>query len=191
MKKITTLTILIVLFMSCMSSPAKKYYQLFLTVSPEETLTRMEKSIYIDRIDAQSFYDNFEIVYRDSPYQLNYYSYHFWAEKPGPLIRNSIIDYFSKNKIFSKIFIDLTSGSPDLTLKARIRAIEEEDHEEAWFARLSMEITIVDFKSEEVLYFHEFDRTERMPGMDISYLPVVLSRILKEELSIIIDGLAK
>ncbi len=191
MKKIGILLIVIVLGFACLTSPVKKYYQIFLPTNQEVSSAQIDKTIYIDRIPTQSFYDNFEIVYRDSPYQLNYYSYHFWAEKPGSLIRNSIYEYFKKNRIFSKTIIDLSSGEPDFSLRARIRSIEEEDRQEAWFARLSMEIEIVDFKTQEIVYSHEFDRMEKMPGMDIVYLPVVLSQILREELTALIDWLSE
>ncbi|MFC2161188.1 hypothetical protein ACFLRW_06695 [Acidobacteriota bacterium] len=191
MKKINILLLIVVLGFACMSTPIKKYHQIFMPVNPDSSSIHIDKSIYIDRIPTQSFYDNFEIIYRDSPYQLNYYAYHYWAEKPGPLIRNSIYEYFKKNRVFSKILIDLSSDNADLTFKARIRAIEEEDHEEAWYARLSMEIEILDFSSGETILFHEFDRKEKMPNMDIVNLPVVLSQILKEELGTVLDVLLR
>jgi len=49
----------------------------------------------------------------------------------------------------------------------------------------------VDFKTQEIVYSHEFDRMEKMPGMDIVYLPVVLSQILREELTALIDWLSE
>lgn len=53
-----------------------------------------------------------------------------------------------------------------------------------------MEIEILDFSSGESILFHEFDRKEKMPDMDIVSLPMVLSQILKEELVAVLDILS-
>jgi ABC-type uncharacterized transport system auxiliary subunit len=145
MKKICFLSIILILTFACLSSPPKKYHQIYLPENPQASSYKINKTIYVDHIQTMLFYDNFEIVYRESPYHLNYYSYDFWAEKPAILIRDSIIDFFKKNKIFSRVRKELTGEESDYTLKARIRAIEEDDRADAWHARLSMEFDIVDF----------------------------------------------
>lgn len=191
MKKIGVLLFFAILGFGCLSSPVKDYHQIDLSISAGDIAGPIQKSIYIDRISTQSFYDNFEIVYRESPYTVKYYTYHFWAEKPGPLIRNAIYNVLKKNNVFSNILLELAVGNPDLTLKARIRAIEEDDRVEAWYARLSMELEVLDFKTNERLVYHEFDRLEKMPEMNIEKLPEVLSRILGEELQAVIQALSK
>jgi ABC-type uncharacterized transport system auxiliary subunit len=108
MKKIGFLLIISILTFGCLSSPPKKYHQIYLPENPKASSYKIKKIIFVDRIQTMLFYDNFEIVYRESPYQLNYYSYDFWAEKPAVLIRDSIIDYFTKNKIFSRVRKELT-----------------------------------------------------------------------------------
>lgn len=191
MKKIGLLLLFVLFGFGCMSSPAKRYYQIYLPENLDVSTIEIGKTLYIDRVESKQFYDNFEIVYRNSPYHINYYSYDFWAEKPGQLIRDSIYEYFKKNRNFVAIYRDLISGNPDLILKARIRAIEEEDHEDAWYARLSMEIEISDFETEEVLVSHEFEELRKLPEKDISHLPVVISQILEEELILILNALSK
>lgn len=191
MKKIGFLLIILILSFGCLSSPPKKYHQIYLPENPKASSYKINKRIFVDRIQTMLFYDNFEIVYRESPYQLNYYSYDFWAEKPAVLIRDSIIDYFKKNKIFSRVLKELTGEEADYTLKARIRAIEEDDRPDAWRARLSMEIDIVDFLTGELILSHEFDKMKTLLQMDVKELPVALSQILEEELIILIQSLSQ
>jgi len=59
MKKIGILLIVIVLGFACLTSPVKKYYQIFLPTNQEVSSAQIDKTIYIDRIPTQSFYDNF------------------------------------------------------------------------------------------------------------------------------------
>ena len=69
-------------------------------------------------MECKQIYDNFAIIYRDSPYQLNYYSYDFWADKPGALVRESLFDYFKKNGNFIEIYSDLIGKTPFLEIRA-------------------------------------------------------------------------
>jgi ABC-type uncharacterized transport system auxiliary subunit len=191
MKKFGLLSIVLILGFGCMSSPPRMYHQIYLPENPDLSSFKIDKSVYIDRVQTMLFYDNFEIVYRETPFQLSYYSYDFWAEKPAVLIRDSIYDYFKKNKIFSRVLKELTEGDADYTLRARIRAIEEEDHAEAWLARLSMEIEVVEFETGVLVLSHEFDKKKQMSRMDVEQLPVALSEILEEELITVIQTLSQ
>jgi ABC-type uncharacterized transport system auxiliary subunit len=190
MKRIGFLLVLLLFGLACMSSAPKRYHQLFLPENPELASSAIEKSIFIDRVRTTLFYDNFEIVYRRTPYQLNYYTFDFWAEKPALLVRDTIFDYFKKNKVFSEVFKELDVNEADYRLIADIRAIEEEDQENAWFARLSMEIEVFDYSSGERILTHSFDRRKQLAPMDVSQLPVAISQILEEELIKIIQALS-
>ncbi|MFC2157098.1 ABC-type transport auxiliary lipoprotein family protein [Acidobacteriota bacterium] len=190
MKKFGMLLLLVIIGHSCMSSPPKRYHQIYLPENLSVSTVKIEKTLYIDRVGSSQIYDNFEIVYRDSPYHLNYYSYDFWAQKPGEMIQDTIYNYFHENRNFLRIYRDLLKGDPDLILKARIRVIEEEDHEDAWFARLSMEIEIRDFNTDEVIVFHEFEKLRKLPEMDIDHLSEAISHILEEELILVLNALS-
>lgn len=191
MKKTSLLSVLIIMTFACLSGPSKKYHQIYLQENARASSFKIDKIIFVDQIQTVLFYDNFEIIYRETPYQVNYYTYDFWAEKPAVLIRDSIIDFFKKNNVFSEVHRELTGDDVDYTMRARIRAIEENDLSEGWLARLSMEIDILDFKSGEIILSREFDKSEALPRMDVRELPAVLSHILEEELITLIQALSQ
>jgi ABC-type uncharacterized transport system auxiliary subunit len=165
-----------------MSSPARKYFQLYLPERESLGMPAADKILLIEPTTADALYDDFRIVYRMSPFQINYYSYYFWAEKPARLVNNSIYDFFFHNNLFKKLISTLGEEKPDLVLKSKILIIEEVDTHEAWYARLAMEISLVDFSSGSLLVSHRFDRREQLPSKDVSAVPAVLSKILEEEL---------
>ena len=189
MRKYSVIVLLILVLSGCMSSPPRRYYQLYLGDKEEPGERTIGKTILIERIDVDDLYDDFRVVYRVSPYQLNYYSYEFWADKPAKLIRDSITHYLLRKNIFQKVIQEISSGEPDILWKSKIHFVEEIDSTEAWYARLSMEIELVDFKSKERLYYNQFDRRERLATKSVTLVPVVLSKILEEELGKVVRDL--
>jgi ABC-type uncharacterized transport system auxiliary subunit len=186
MKKIYVILSLILFLGGCMSSPARRYYQLHLTEAEVPISKTINRAILIEPIEVDDLYDDYRIVYRISPFELNYYSYEFWADKPAKLLRDSITHYFLKNNVFQKVIQEISMGEPDILWKSKIHSVEEIDSQDIWYARLAMEVELVDFKSKERLYFYQFDRKEKLATKSVALVPVILSKILEEELNIII-----
>jgi len=192
------LPVLIVLLglVGCITSVGKKYYQLHLdSMGPGTTdkgaVHTGNKVLLVEAVEVEDIYNDFRVVYRTSPYQLNYYSYNFWIKKPGKLVRDSITDYLSKSNIFKKVIKDYSEGSPDLLLKAVVHILEEFDQPGVWFAHLKMDIEIKDFKSNQTVLSHSFDRHRRLSQKKVERLPMAISRILKEELDKVIKKLGQ
>ena len=191
MRKSPVIVLLILIMSGCMSSPARRYYQIYLGEEGETGRTAFNQTVLIERVRVDDLYDDFRVVYRVSPYQLNYYSYEFWADKPAKLIRDSISYYLLRKNIFQNVIQEISSGEPDILWKSKIHFIEEVDTPESWYARLSMEIELIDFKSKERLYYHKFDRREKLAVNSVAMVPVVISTILIEELNKVIENLAQ
>jgi len=189
MRKQLVWVLFVFVLSGCMSSPSRKYYQLHLGGDQEPGLRTINKTVLIEQIEVDDLYDDFRVVYRISPYELNYYSYEFWADKPANLIRDSITQYLSQKKIFKKVIQEISKGDPEILWESKIYFIEEIDTPEAWYARLSMEIELVDFKSKKQIYHHKFDRKEELDKKSAAEVPVMLSKILEEELRKVINDL--
>lgn len=190
MKKYYVAVLMILFLGGCMSSPARKYYQLHLTGKEVMISKAINKAILIEPIDIDDLYDDFRIIYRLSPFELNYYSYDFWADKPAKLIRDSITHYLLRKNVFQKVIQEISRGDPDIQWNSKIHSIEEVDTQDFWYARLAMEVELVDFKSKERLYFYQFDRQEKMTAKSVAQVPVILSKILEEELDRIVRDIA-
>lgn len=189
MKKIYLCCLIAVYLCGCMTAPSRRYYQIYLSLEEESATQVIDKVLFVDRVDVDDLYDDYRIVYRESPYQLNFYSYEFWADKPAKLVQDGIVHYLLGKGVFSKVFKELSEGDPDLVLRSRIHTIEEVDDEISWHARLAMEMEISDFQSGKSLLAHKFDRKMALSDKDVAQVPVVISRILKDELDRIISEL--
>lgn len=191
MKKTCGMFLSLLFLVACMSSPPRRYYQLHLTAEEEPGSKTIDKTLLVDPIDKDDLYDDYRIVFRLSPFELNYYSYELWADKPAILIRDSIVHYLMKRKVFQKVFQEISRGKPDILWKSKIHFIEEVDAKDVWYARLAIEVELIDFKTSERLYFYDFDRQEKLPAKSVTLVPVVLSKILEEELDIIVREISK
>ncbi len=189
MRKIPACLILLALTAACMSSPEKQYFQLYLAPQDAADGPRFDSVLLVDPVLVDNLYEDFQIIYRLSPYEMNYYSYVFWAENPSVMVRNALVHYFQEAQLFRKVIKEFSAGEPDLILRARVHALEEIDRPGQWYARLSMELEIVDFESSAVLNFHRFDRTEPLSRPEVSELPKAVSRILREEIGRLLEKL--
>lgn len=169
------------------SSPGKKYFQLYIEDTPagsrEQTVVeKSDKVILVENVEVEDVYNDYRIVYRTSPYQLNYYSYNFWIKRPGKIIRDAIYSYLLKANIFKDVIYHFAEGDPDYLLKANVDILEEYDLKQVWYARLKMEIEIKDFNSGNTIIFYRFDKRKRLSERRVERVPVAISKLLKEEL---------
>jgi uncharacterized lipoprotein YmbA len=179
----------------CISSVGKEYFQLYLpqntAAAGGETTHKIDKILLVESVEVDTVYNDYRMVYRTSPFHLNYYSYKYWIKKPEVLVRESIVDYFSKNNVFKKVVTGFAEGEPDIQLKAVVHIIEELDRPDTWFAHLKMDIRIIDFKTSESILSHSFDRRRQLAAKKIEHLPVAISGLLQEELDKVINKLTK
>jgi len=182
-KKMAALAAVTVACWGCFSSaPGKTYLQIHLEEGTEPA-ARFEKSLLIVPILADDLYDDFRILYRLSPYEVNYYTLSFWAEKPSKMIHQSLANDLAARKVFARVISNPAGADADWILRCALHKIEEIDSEAAWAARLAMDLEIAEAKSGTVLAARRFDRREPLTKKDVAELPVVLSRILAEELA--------
>ncbi len=179
----------LVFFSGCISSPGKRYYQLFLNTASNPP--KIAKMLLVEPVDLEPIYDDYRLVYRVSPFELNYYSYEFWIKKPSPLLRDAIVDYYSKSLVFDKVTTTYAEGDPHLLLKTEITAMEENDHGAAWFAHLKGVFKVRDFKSGKTILRYSFDQLRQLPKRRVGTFPPALSYLLEKELETLATKLAE
>ncbi|MGD2092585.1 MAG: ABC-type transport auxiliary lipoprotein family protein [Candidatus Aminicenantes bacterium] len=190
------LILAILVVTGCISSVGKEYFQLYLPqntarAADGETTCKIDKVLLVEPVEVDPIYNDYRIVYRTSPFHLNYYSYKYWIKKPEAMIRDAIVDYFSKNNVFKKVVTGFAQGEPDIRLKAVVHILEEYDRPGSWFAQLKMDIRVIDFKTGEPVLSHSFERERQLTTRKIEHLPIAISGLLHEELNKMIRKLVK
>lgn len=193
MKRFSIILLLFVLaaiiFSGCMTSPYRRYFQLKLPVGEVSGRQPMDRVLLVKRVQVDKIYDDYRLVYRESPFELNYYSYSFWIKKPGELIRDAIFEFLNKNNVFRRVIRQFSEGTPDMTMQAKVLILEEVDALRVWYAHLSMEIEIRDFESNQVILHHKFNRKEKLKDKKTHLVPMEVSHTLHEEMVKVIGKL--
>ncbi len=182
MKKVLTLILPILLLAGCMSVPSKRYFQILIEETDGRSVPTIEKTLYLEPVRVDPLYDDTRIVYRVSPFEIQYYSYGYWAKRPDALFREAMAGFFAKRNAFHRVTMDVLQGDPEILLRSNIRILEEIDNPDVWYGRLAMTLEFLDFKSGQSLLLIKFDRKSQLLEKKVRALPAALSRILEEEL---------
>ncbi len=140
--------------------------------------------LVIETLAADSAYDDDRMVYRVTPYRLDYNNYHRWSAAPGTLIADYLERAFESSGRFGAVTRDASAAEAPVMLGGRVVAIEEVDvAKDKWVARIVLELTLTDTTSGEVLWTEQFEETEPMPRQH----PEGLARALSVALERIAD----
>lgn len=127
---------------------------------------------------ADSAYDTDQLVYRLSPYRLDYYNYHRWSAHPGLLVADFLRRAYARTGLFRQVLGDASSDAA-WVLAGRIAAFEEVDESpERWQAHVALELSLRDPQSGAVAWSAAYDRREPMPERNPEGLARALSAAL-------------
>lgn len=180
MRKAFLLALVLLAGAGCFASHAMRYFELGAPV-PGPGEPQFDRTILLDRVEVEELYDDFRILYRISPTEVNYYAYNFWAERPSKTIRNMIRERLILPGRFRRVDVEVGKEPTDWTLKVKVFRIEEVDEIDRWHARLAMTLEVVDAVSGVVIGSRSFDRTVPLAQKDPGLLAGALSRILADE----------
>lgn len=138
-----------------------------------------EPVLVIEPLSADDAYQDERIVYRTSPYRLDYYQYHRWSASPGVLIAGYLEQALQGSGHFRAVVREHDEGATAI-LTGRVVAIEEVDESRTrWLGRVAIELTLKDAKTGAVLWTDELAETEPLPAQN----PEGLARALSSAMS--------
>ena len=182
--------LLVVVLAACAGKiPETRYYQL--AVPATEAKHPAGPAIAIEPLAADAAYDDERIVYRVTPYRLDYYNYHRWSSPPGTMLGNYLQDAFARSGRFRAVMHEVTDTVP-VTLGGRVIAIEEVDKSKTeWIGRLAVELTLTDTITNKVLWSQQFEETEPLhtqtPEGLAQALSAAMQRISDKALPDVVD----
>jgi cholesterol transport system auxiliary component len=164
------------------TAPEVHHYQLVVdTPTAPPSAPSSAQVLAVTALASHSAYDDERIVYRKSPYQLDYYNYHRWSATPGVLVAGYLEQALARTGAFKAV---VGTPSPDAAwvLGGTITAIEEIDRDAShWQGRIALDLTLTDPATGAIVWTQRFDETEplaiRSPEGLARALSVALGRI--------------
>jgi uncharacterized lipoprotein YmbA len=162
-----------------LSSPRPEVHHYTLTLhAPETTSDKGKASLVVRAFSAHDPYNQERLVYRTSPYQLDFYNYHRWASSPTEQVTDLTRRYLRGTAIFAKVYPS-TEGSADFTLNGRILQFEEIDHDQTWEAALSIDFWLTRAEQRTPLWFRTYSTSRQTEKRNPAAVAEALSRNLE------------
>lgn len=159
------------------SRPEVRYYALALEV-PQASAGSGKTSLVVRSFTARDPYTQERIVYRSSPYSLDFYSYHRWAASPAELVTDWTRRYLRGTDLFAKVF-PTSDANAELILGGVIRQFEEVDQEQTWEAALSIDFWLARDNQRSPIWSQSYTATQRATKRNPEAIAEAMSRNLE------------
>ena len=180
-----------ILGLSCASIPEKKFF--VLNYIPSTFSQRISDAPYpvtirLRQFDIEEAYSRPQIVYRQNPFELQYYYYKVWAVKPNNMVTDLVYQHLVSSRLVSHVVKRFDEGyAPDYELSGTIEALEEYDSDDLWFAHLALRLSLTRVSDGAVVYSRRFDHRKRVfqhqPEFVIRELSSILEYIMDQALT--------
>jgi ABC-type uncharacterized transport system auxiliary subunit len=168
--------------------PEVRHYALVLTV-PEAPSSAAKLSLIVSPFNARDPYGQDLMIYRPSPYRLDFYNYHRWAAAPAELVTDWTRRYVRGAGLFAKVF-PATEGTADWILGGVIQQFAEVDHEQSWEAVLSIDFWITRADQHSPSWFQSYTATQGAEKRNPEAIAEAMSRNLENILGRLTADLA-
>ena len=168
--------------------PDTRYYQL---AAPDAKVRGGDAMLVLEALTTDAAYDDDRIVYRTTPFRIDYYQYHRWSSAPGVMVGNYLEQAFEHSGKFRAVVRDSAPDAP-VILTGRVLAIEEVDRSKTeWVGRIVLELLLTDARSGEALWTEQFEETEPLgqqsPEGLAAALSVAMARIVARTVPVVAD----
>jgi ABC-type uncharacterized transport system auxiliary subunit len=178
----------VVLLAGCAAVPTKRYYTLNYVPAPLEDRIRPGAYPFVVRVrdlSIEEAYARPQIVYRKSPFELEYYFFRVWAVKPARMVSDLIHKHLLASGLVNSVVRRYDEGTrPQFELGGTIEAIEEYDSEQLWFAHLALHLWMTRLADGKVVYSRRYDFRKPVmanrPDLVVKEMSMILEHTLNQ-----------
>jgi ABC-type uncharacterized transport system auxiliary subunit len=125
------------------TAPDVRYFRVAVPPLAPSTGPPLALTLGIARLSAPEPYRDERIIYRSSPYRVQYYPDDRWESQPAEMVSEVVLEQFSGSGLFRRV-IPWRRGEADYRLEARLRRFEELDEGQTWFGLVELEYEVTD-----------------------------------------------
>lgn len=169
------------------------YYTLEYAPPEIKGLKTLPYAIFIEQFHVAPLYDSSKIIYRNSEYKREAYSYHRWRANPGDMVTQLLARDFKETKLFKAVFTLDNKFPSSHTLKGTVVEFYENDLEDHWEGILTLSVALVrndkDDPLKSIVFQNNYSIKEICTKKNPQALAEALSNALKKVSSMIIKDI--
>jgi ABC-type uncharacterized transport system auxiliary subunit len=101
---------------------------------------------------------------------MQFYSYNLWAVDPERMVGDLLFKHLRAARLFDNVTRAAESTPPDFQISCDVRAIEEFDGPDKWYAHYAAEYQLVDERTGNVLWKQLYDLRKAVPQQEPVYV---------------------
>ena len=121
----------------------------------------------IEAFDADVPYQQDKIVFRTSPYEVNFYEYHKWLRPLGELVTDQVVKFISAAGMFQKVHPRAFESYADYTLRGRIKMFDQWYSETTSHVRIQLEYALMASEKEQILWMDTVETTAPVSNLKV------------------------
>lgn len=159
-----------------------KYYALDYIPSPPPE--RIKKgpypfSVRLREPTLAEAYKRSQIVYRQSAYQMQFYSYHLWVVDPDRMISDLLLKHLRAARLFENASRSVEATRPDFQLTTDVQAVEEYDSPDTWYAHMAIEYQLINDSTGQVVWKQSYDLRKAVAQQEPVFIVRELTALLE------------
>lgn len=124
---------------------------------PQSNITNKKnshKTVFVASPDVRPVFNTQAMAYSFNPYQINYYAKNEWAETPGQLMQNVLIQGMTKSHGFKAVVTSPITGHVNYLLNTTILSFNQNfQHKDPYF-ELIMNAQLIDPNNNQLIRSH-------------------------------------
>lgn len=157
----------------------RNFYVLHAETAPGPSRAMVRGLLRVRDMDAESVYEKFQIVIRQSPWQLRYSGTNLWAVRPNVMVADLIARTLQDSGVFTAVTRELSEARPDFTLAGELHALEVYDSDDIWYAHLAMTLRLNRFDDGAQLWRFDYDERKQVGTTEMAHAVRAMSELLQ------------
>lgn len=136
-------------------------------------------TILVANIAASESLRDARIHYRVGANEEGAYESHVWTQPPGAMVRDGLIGALRSSGKYQRVLESSSTAIGDYLVRGRLYEFDEVD-DHAIQTRISLQLDMIDKKTNRTIWDHLFERNEPAPGKSIKDVVASMDRNLSQ-----------
>jgi ABC-type uncharacterized transport system auxiliary subunit len=142
-------------------------------------------SVAVREFNAPGFLKGGPIAYRQSPEQVDFYTYHRWAVDPRRAVTAAVIQQMQSRGVFRSVDLFDGRATPDCLMTGAIDHLEEVDQGSNVAIEVGLSARLINVRTGEILWQGTSSKTAKLDQRSVPGIVAEMSRQVGE----IVEGL--